>query len=457
LGISHMGSSMQNPLVQRLFRIQPGEGNLWFVLGLILLGNSIALQISGIASVSGFLSSGGVNQFLLVLLIDYTFILLVGGAQSLIVDKFDRVKLLAWASVGFAVLFVILRLLFIFHVPEPVIYLLMYLTTEQQFIFFPLVLWVLANDALSMAQTKRIFPLISSWGFVGKLMGIGIAFFSPAWFASLGILTENILLLNVTIYISIFLLITFGLRNLSIRKTLDPHGSVKQTLMEGWGFIKEVPSFRYLMLAILAIGLCDTIVEFRFLVVSNQFFPARMEFQGFYSIYRLVMTILSFLVQMLLSSWLIQKMELKRVFIILPVIAMAGAGLMIVAPGLPIAMLSFISLQVMRDTTDDSARKSFTSLVPEERRGRVSTFMSNYLPAVGTILACLITGAIVLTGLALGRDLHILYMIVALLAGAVAVGMIIRMSAVYESSLLSWRIKRRQRGQSSVLDKLDFK
>jgi MFS family permease len=158
-----------------------------------------------------------------------------------------------------------------------------------------------------------------------------------------------------------------------------------------------------------------------------------------------------------LSSWLIQKIELKRVFLILPVIAMAGAGLMIIAPGLPMAMISLLLLQVMRDTTDDSARKSFTSLVPEERRGRVSTFMSNYLPALGTILACLITGAIVLIGLAQGRDLHVLYMIVALLGGAVSVAMIIRMITVYESSLLSWRIKRRQRVQGSVLDKLDFK
>jgi AAA family ATP:ADP antiporter len=447
---------MQNRL-QRLFRLQPGEGMLWLILGLILLFNSIALQISGIVSVAGFLSTGGVNQFLLVFLIDYTFILLVGGVQSLIVDKFDRVKLFAWTSLVFAVIFIVLRLLFVLKVPEAIIYLLMYLTTEQQFIFFPLVFWVLANDALSMAQTKRLFPLISSWGFVGKLVGIIIAGFSPALFAALGMATENVLILNIVIYLGIFLLIIFGLRNLTIRKTLDAHESVKQTLMEGWGFIKEVPSFRYLMLGILALGLCDTIIEFRFLVVSNQFFPTRIDFQSFYSVYRLIMTILSFLVQTLLSTWLIQKIELKRVFLILPVIAMAGAGLMIVAPGLPMAMISLLLLQVMRDTTDDSARKSFTSLVPEERRGRVSTFISNYLPALGTILACLITGTIVLIGLAQGRDLHVLYMIVALLGGAVAVAMIIRMIAVYDSSLLSWRIKRRQRVQGSVLDKLDFK
>jgi AAA family ATP:ADP antiporter len=110
----------------------------------------------------------------------------------------------------------------------------------------------------------------------------------------------------------------------------------------------------------------------------------------------------------------------------------------------------------VRDTTDDSARKSFQALVPEERRGRVSTFMSNYLPALGTIVACLIAGVIVLIGLAQNSELHIIYLIVAAIAAAFAIWAIFKMRAVYDNSMMNWRLKRRQRGTSSVLDKLDF-
>jgi AAA family ATP:ADP antiporter len=157
-----------------------------------------------------------------------------------------------------------------------------------------------------------------------------------------------------------------------------------------------------------------------------------------------------------LSSYLIQKMSLKKVFFIMPLLALLGAGMMIVSPLLPAAVLALITLQTVRDTTDDSARKSFQALVPEERRGRVSTFMSNYLPALGTIVACIITGVIVLIGLAQNSELHIIYLIVAAVAAAFAIWAIFKMRAVYDNSMMNWRLKRRQRGTSSVLDKLDF-
>ncbi|MBW8009970.1 MAG: hypothetical protein FVQ83_01840 [Chloroflexi bacterium] len=100
-----------------MFRLQPGEGGVFFVLGFILMCNALAMQISGIVAISGFLSSGGVEQILLVLLIDYTLILLAGGLQSLIVDKFERVDLMGWIILVFALLFVVLRVMFLLQAP----------------------------------------------------------------------------------------------------------------------------------------------------------------------------------------------------------------------------------------------------------------------------------------------------------------------------------------------------
>lgn len=313
--------------MSRLLRVQPGEEGLVLIFGFVLLFNSVALQISGIVSVSGFLSEGGVNQILLVFLIDYAVIFLTGGLQSLIVDKYDRIKLIAVVCLGFAAIFAILRLMFVIQAPNWLIYLLMFLTAEQQFIFFPLVFWVLANDAFNMAQTKRLFPLISGWGFIGKLIGIGIAGFSPVIFAALGMALENILFVNIILYLLAFVVVTRGLRNLKIRKIVGEPQGIKATLTEGFSFVKDVPAFRYLMIGIFALGICDTIIEFRFLVISDSFFPTQTDFQSFYSIYRLIMTILSFAIQTFLSSYLIQKMQLKNVFVIMPVVALIGAVL----------------------------------------------------------------------------------------------------------------------------------
>jgi uncharacterized membrane protein YwzB len=128
--------------ITQLFRLQPGEVSLVFVLGFAIMANALAMQIAGIVSVSGFLSSGGVNSILIVLFVDYAFILITGALQSLVIDKFTRKSLVLWTTLIFALLFVILRLMFLFEAPDWLNYSLMYLLAEQQFILFPLVFWV---------------------------------------------------------------------------------------------------------------------------------------------------------------------------------------------------------------------------------------------------------------------------------------------------------------------------
>ncbi len=45
--------------LMRFFRIKENETKLVFVLGFALMVNALAMKVSGIVAVSGFLSSGG--------------------------------------------------------------------------------------------------------------------------------------------------------------------------------------------------------------------------------------------------------------------------------------------------------------------------------------------------------------------------------------------------------------
>jgi AAA family ATP:ADP antiporter len=437
---------------KRTFRIRPGETGLVLALGLVLLCNSIAVQVSGIVSVSNFLSEGGVNNILIVWLVDYLLILLMAGLQSLIVDRFGRITLMQWMTFGFALLFAALRLMFIFKIPGWLNYSLLYLLAEQQGLFFPLVFWILANDVFDMVQTKRLFPLIASWGFAGKLLGIGIAAVSPDMFARLDIKPEEVLTLNILIYLLVYLLVLGGLRKAKVRRTRRKRETVRETLTEGWGFVREVPSFRYLIQAIVALTLCDVVIGFRFYVVSDAVFSDPGSYQRFFSLYRLGVTLIGFLIQSLLTSRIINRIGLQNTFLILPFAVLAGATWMMALPGIISGVGGMVLLGLTRDTVNESARKAFLALVPEERRGRVSMFMDSYLPAVGVISGSLVTGAIVFVGLQLHSTMYFyVYLAVAALAALFAVWAIFKMRAVYDSSLLNWRLKRRQRA-ASVLD-----
>jgi len=452
-----------NDFTRRVFRLRPGETGLVLTLGFLLLSNSVAGQVSGIVAISGFLSEGGVNQILIVWVIDTLLIILMTGLLSLIVDRFNRITLMRWMTFGFALVFTVLRLMFTFQALGWLNYSLLYLMSEQQWLFFPLIFWILANDIFDMAQTKRLFPLIAGLGSAGKFLGIGIALLSPGLFSRLGIRSEEVLTLNALIYVLAYLLMLGGLRKVKVRKTRQKRETLQETLTEGWAFVREVPSFRYLTLSIVALILCDTIIEFRFLVVSNEVFSDASRFQTFYSLYRLGLTLASLAVQGLLTNRIIARISLKNTFLIVPFTALAGAAWMMALPGIISGVGGVVLQKLPAITVDQSARKAFQALVPEERRGRVSMFMDSYLFAGGTIIGCLVTGAIVFVGPLRGfvdpqlssSTYFYAYLAVAALAALFAIWAIFKMRAVYDSSLFNWRLKRRQR-RASVLDKLDF-
>ncbi|MGK7923706.1 MAG: hypothetical protein AB4290_00380, partial [Spirulina sp.] len=87
---------------------------------------------------------------------------------------------------------------------------------------------------------------------------------------------------------------------------------------------------------------------------------------------------------------------------------------------------------------------------------RVSLIMDSYLFATGTIIGCIVTGAIVWLGIRLQTPLYFyVYLAIAVFTSLFTLWSIFKMRQFYDVSLLNWRLKRRQRGQS-IIDKLKF-
>ncbi|MBN2548042.1 MAG: hypothetical protein JXB15_02705 [Anaerolineales bacterium] len=445
-----------NPL-QRFFRLRQGEVGLVFVMGLVLFMNALAQQVSEITAISNFLSEGGVNQILVVWAVDSVMILLTMGVQSLIVDRFGRISLVSWLIFVFAIAFFLMRWLYSSGAPEWLIYALLYLLATQQLVFFPMIFWILANDIFDVAQATRLFPLITSFGFMGKLLGIGVSLAVPSLKDTLSFFRpEGLLMLEAIIYLVTYLLFFLGMRKVKIRQTSQVHETVKETLTEGWAFVREVPAFKFLALSIMMLLACDVAVEFRFLVVSDQVYTDPSRYQVFYALYRLGLTVASILIQSLLTSRIIAHLNIKNSFLVKPIGVLLGSIWVFVQANLMGAVGGALMLRLTQYTIDEPTRKAFQSLVPEERRGRVSIFMESYLYFLGTLLGCLGVGAIVFAGIRLGfANYSQIYLGLSILGAIISIWAILKMRRVYDSSLLNWRLKRRQRGKS-VLDRLEF-
>jgi AAA family ATP:ADP antiporter len=435
-------------------RIYPGEMGLLLTLSFLLFSNSVATQVSGVVAVSGFLSEGGVNQMPIVWIVDMLVIILTTSLQSLIVDRFERRKLMRWMMLGFALVFIAMRVMFWLQAPGWLNYGLMFILSEQQLLFLPLTFWILAQDAVSVAQAKRLFPLIASLSLVGELVGLGVAAAAPGMLQSVGNSgAEELLIFNALMYLLACGVAVFGLGKIQVRQTAQLEGNIRQVLAEGLDFVRSVQTFRYLSVAILSTQLCLILLEFHFLVVTDQAFAAN--YQTFYGLYRLGLTVASFVVQAFVTSRLIERLTLKNSFLLMPV-ALLGGSLWMLLPGAVNAIGGVLVPKITQYTVDESTLKSFQALVPEERRGRVSMFIESYLLAFGILAGAALILVVLFAGAALGEEASS-YILRALAVGAalVAASAILKMRSVYDLSLFDWRLKRRQRSISG-LEKLGY-
>jgi ATP:ADP antiporter, AAA family len=442
--------------IKRLLNVLPGELGLVVTLGFLLFGNSFALEVSDIVSTSGFLSQVSVPNILIVWIIDMTLILISAGLQSLIVDRFHRIQLMRWMSIILGAAYIGLRFLFVLGAPAWLSYSLLFLISDQSWLFFPLIFWVLANDLFDVAQGKRLFPLLIAIGFFGQIAGILVATLAPSVLSSLALTSVELLELNAVIYLLIYVVVLFGFRKVNIKFT--PHKgeeTLRHTITEGWEFVKNVDSFRYMCMAYLGLAVVITVIRFNFLSFTTEN-VAQADFQQFYGIYRLILIVSSIIMTSFIASRLTKGIGLKNAFLITPISLLLITITAFVSAWLPVITGGMIFAWLMYYTIDQSTRKTFQGLVPEERRGRVSMFIDSYVPASGAILASVLLGAVIIFGQLYGWSSSAsIYLIIGALGALFCIWATIKLRSTYDSSLLNPRMKRRQR-RSDALDKLKF-
>lgn len=442
---------MQN-FFDRVFHVQPSEKNVVLTLGSILFANYMAMGITKVISVSGFLSQVKDHYILLVWAIDMVLLILATGLQSLIVDRFNRIKLLGGVLICFSLLYAILPIPFLIKTfPSAISYTLIYLLNDQQWRFFPVVFWILANDIFAPAQGRRLIPIIANFAFIGTLAGLGIG----AVDARLHFGPVRLLLLNALIFALAFLVSRTGLRTVQVRNERASSASMKETFAEGWEFIRTVPAFAYLSFGMLAAGGVMTILLYD--TLSDAKFELGNGFQSFYAQYNLAIAIISIVVQSL-TSRVIEKLTLKNAFLVQPIVMLGSATINFFAPGYVSSASAQAAARVTYETFDLSSRKALQALVPNERRGRVSMFIDSYLPSLGTILGSLVTFGIITIGLHLTlprEEYTLIYIGLAIIMAILAALSALGVRKTYESSMLNWQLKRRARG-ANVLSRLDF-
>ena len=443
----------------RMLNVRPEEFALAFVLWLVLGVNMIVQELSDVVATAGFVSNIGANQVPLLWIVTTLITIFAAAGYAMLVDRFPRLSLITWLMVGLALFYLMLQMLFFMGAPDWLTYPILYILADQQFAFLPLAFWSLSNDVYSMSEGKRIFPLLSSGSVIGGLAGNGLAALTGVLLQRSGGNPAMVFSLTAGLLITAVLILRLAFRKVQLRarQSREEKTSLRQSFELGLDYFANVPMLKAAGIAMIFVGITLTLVEFNFLHAIEQGVSSDLEFQTFFGIYKAVQMLGLLLFQWLITSRLLGKIPLKHAFLVLPIFLVLASGVAISWAGLIGSAVSRFLARTVYVGWDEPARKSMQGLIPDERRGRISTFMDSYFINFATLIGCVLL--LVLVGCtALGwwseSTSRYIYLGVALLAGIGSLVSGLYLRRVYDSSLLNWRLSRSKR--KSVLDGIDF-
>lgn len=446
-----------------LFNVKPGEGRLVFSMLVLLAINTMVYQISSVVATADFLGTAGAIRIPVLWIVDVVIILVFAGVYSLIVDQVPRIKLMTWLFMGFALLYLAIQLMMSYGVPSVITSGLLYVLADQQLVIFPLAFWSLANDIYSMSESRRLFPLIAAGAAAGSVIGSGVAAASAAIFKEQGQHVSQLLVLGAFVFLLglTLLHVTFRQREIRARQS-SKAVNVIESIKVGFDVISNVPLFRYMGLAMLFTGLSFAIIEYHFLFSVHELFgDDSNRITTFYGVYQMILILGTWLFQWLITGRILKDTELKNTFTALPgvlLFAVVAAGTSFLAiPGIIGAAGGRFLGRLVQRGWDEPVRKAAQGLVPDERRGRVSTFLDSYLYSVATLVVCIFLIILIqlsAAGLLSEATMITIYLVVSGIGAGAAIWSALQLRKVYDQSLLNWRLSRSRR--KSVLDGIEF-
>lgn len=437
--------------------IRPDERRVLILFSLFMLINMLTLDATFVLSTGGFLESIGSNQLPLLWVIDMGLILIGTTIISAVIDRWPRKQLITWIIFGLAIFYLLMRILLSSGVPKGGAYTLLYVVAEQQMMVIPIIFWTMANDIFSIQQTKRFFPWIAASGVIGGIVGNSLAVSLANYFFARGREPHDLLIINALLLLILFIVFQVVGRKVPVNVRRAQEGqTLREMFADGWDFVRNVEVFRYLAIAMVCVGFALTLVEFNFLELLNTNFTGA-QFQTFYGFFRIAQTLTIVLVQAFLASQLIKLIELKRIFIILPIVCVLIILAVAIYPAIIVIAIGRLIGRTIGYGVDEPARKSLQGLIPDEKRGRVSSFLDGYLYATGIIIAAALL--LLLTwgtksGWLAAEWLSWIYLGAGAVVSLIAIWAARKFWLSYDTSMLDFRLARRKR-RSSVLD-LDF-
>lgn len=428
-----------------------------YPVGLALGLVSLAGVIADIVGCSQILVLGGANSLLLLYPISGVGLAIPAVLLVPLVDQWDRLKMLRTVGLAISVVYAAALAMLVAASqrwpdsawPLVAVGVVWILAAVQNYLY-PMLLWSLAADLFNVSQSRSVNGWIASWAYVGRVVALAITVVSPPLLARAGVGLAWLLVVPPILTLFIALWLPHRLRTAGAATGLAVPEGVRQSLASGWGFVREVPVWSWLVIGSVVTFTAGSAVSLGISAASDLIIGSDAgQLQAYLGGVQLVAVFGCLAVQRYVAEPLTHRLGIRGTLLVMPT-SLICAGLLlawsIVARDLWLLAAATLLWRIPAWSIDQNARSAALGFVPDQRRARVALILVIATYAVTWVLCAGVAAPGLLTSWT--------WLLGALPAAVAGLAMLWwrKVYTNWEQSMLNWHLRRRRRIELPGLD-----
>lgn len=239
--------------------------------------------------------------------------------------------------------------------------------------------WLYANALFNAAQSKRLFSFLNLGAIFGAIAGSQASSILVAW---LNLSTENLLFVSMGM-LGICCGVTYFINEKENIQEQDDFNSEEDSFAYSTRDVfKTVFKSRYQLLIAGIIGfamLVSTLVDYQFKTVASTAYPSTAALTSFLGTFYGGLSVVSLLIQILLSSQIIKRLGLGGAILARPASICVGAILFLFEPVLAVAIYMQGFDRATRYSIDKTGRELLFLPLPQSLKRKTKIFMDIFV------------------------------------------------------------------------------
>src|SRR5690349_19745441 len=371
-------------MAQRLasiLNVRVEEGRLVFLVAMLFACIQAGQGMGDNAASALFLLRYGVDflRYMYLFLGALTFITTLIYSTTL--GRSDKGKFFSALIAAFIGVLILERAAIL--VPFALLYPVLWLTINGMSMILGTFIWNLAGEVCDARQAKRLFPLFTSAGILGSVVGNAVTGVVARLLGTDNLLLLYAVLLGVALYLTSAIARTYFRRE----KAIKGKSNLLDDLRAGFDFVRVSPLLRLIAYSSVLFSMLFFAVAYPFNKVVTASFSDEAGVAGFFGLFNSVTTATTFLVSLFLASRIYARLGIINGVFLMPLSYIFSFAIFAGFYNLNGASIARFAQLVILSGIAGTAWNALFNVVPSQKRGQVLAFNNGVPSQIGVVLS----------------------------------------------------------------------